>query len=76
MQSKMSSKMQIISYNIDDPDEPALSNANDQNVNIEDLQNTEGLVAASISQKSDIVDNYTTNNSKHDKMESFELQSD
>lgn len=29
MQSKMSSKMQIISYNIDDPDEPALSNAND-----------------------------------------------
>jgi hypothetical protein len=72
----MSSKMQIISYNIDDPDEPALSNANDQNVNIEDLQNTEGLVAASISQKSDIVDNYTTNNSKHDKMESFELQSD
>lgn len=51
-------------------------NANDQNAIMEDIPNNEGLVGASISQKSDIVDNYTTNNSKQEKIESFEMQSD
>lgn len=60
--------MQIISYNIeDDPDEPALSNANEQLMIGDDMQTNEGIVQGSTSQKSDNIDNYTTNNSKPDK---------